>query len=79
MIASRVLRKSAAVWRAVLTLGEQAPSRTPHPRPPSAPTPAQVGMTRSMSLIVHNPKEIAAEWAAKRPLEQAKDWGMWGG
>ena len=36
----------------------------------------QVGMTRSMSLIVHNPKEIPAEWKVTKPLEQAKDWGF---
>ena len=36
----------------------------------------QVGMTRAMSLILHNPKEIPAEWKASRPLEAAKDWGF---
>ena len=36
----------------------------------------QLGMTRSMTLSVYNPKEIPAEWAVKRPLEQAKDWNF---
>ena len=36
----------------------------------------QVGMTRAMSLILHNPKEIPAEWKVSRPLESAKDWGF---
>ena len=42
----------------------------------SASKGAVVGMTRAMSLILHNPKEIPAEWKASRPLEAAKDWGF---
>ena len=36
----------------------------------------QVGRARTMTILLTNPKEVVAEWAMKRPIEGAKDFGF---
>ena len=33
-----------------------------------------VGQSRTLTVLLHNPKEVVAEWGVKKPIEVAKDF-----
>eukprot|EP00966_Prymnesium_polylepis_P186661 4326860-Prymnesium_polylepis.1 len=35
-----------------------------------------VGRQRTMTIFLHNPKEVVSEWGIKKPIEQSKDFGF---
>lgn len=38
--------------------------------------PVVVGQCRTSTIILHNPKEVVAEWSVKPPIEQSRDFGF---